>query len=192
MRKPVAVAGQKRTPHIVNEPTDSEFASAVQLTVRGKSAAQTSQLILMENAVVRLGRAADCDFTIPFDPAISRKHADLCWQRGRLRVTCLPTARNSLRFQNVSVREVDVRIGQTFTIGSTAFSLNDIPAPSEVPDTVELQIAKQPSEKWTTQTYTPGQLEKVDFHNADQQLQLLTRLPEIISEAESDTEFGLA
>ena len=192
MKKAVTAARHTPVPEKSVSPAEAQFPAAVQLSVKGKSASRVAPFILTEGAIVRLGRAPGCDLTIPFDPAVSRKHADLCWQRGRLRVTCLPTARNSLRHQNVSVREVDVQIGQTFTIGSTIFSLRDVPAASDVPDTVELQIARQPAEKWTTQTYTPGQLEKVEFHNADQQLQLLTRLPELISEAQSDTEFGLA
>lgn len=86
-------------------------------------AGQQEQIDLVEATVVRFGRAPKSGWTIPWDLQISREHADLRWNDGRLKVTCTAGAVNPIIYNGRLQREINVGLGETFRIGTTEFRI---------------------------------------------------------------------
>ncbi len=124
-----------------------------------------------------LGRGA-VDLSVPWDEHISREHCELYWQDGRLELRRRPSARNPVFCDG---REVDIallRPGQHFVIGGTDFTLSD--------DAVNVsQRSDRPLEE---RTFSARALEQVRFHDADQRIEVLSRLPEVIAGSTTDRE----
>jgi len=77
---------------------------------------QEFRRLLTEGQPVRIGRAPVDGWAIVGDRSISREHADVCWADGRLSVTCLPSAANSIQWRGKTVRAVTVGPLDTFEI----------------------------------------------------------------------------
>jgi adenylate cyclase len=89
---------------------------------------------LIPNRPVRLGRdSAECgEFAVPEDGMISRFHATLQWNGTELAVTrrgVLPDhpkpTQNQIYFRDEPSDQFSVRVGQSFVIGQTRFTLRD-------------------------------------------------------------------
>ncbi len=132
---------------------------------------------LPEGESVILGRTAGV-WAVPWDPHISRRHAELRWSAGRLQVTRLESARNPIYFRGVESDRLSVRPGEHFVIGRTTFTVTDqrVSITSDVP-----QPARQ-------QSFSAQYLRQVSFRNPDHRIEVLTRLPEVISGATDDAE----
>lgn len=123
-----------------------------------------------------LGRAAM--WSVPWDEHISRQHAELNWSNGTLSVTQISGARNPVFFSGETCQRCTLVPGQHFVIGATTFSLvdetvslsNDSPAPA------------------LEHTFTLDDLHRSSFRDAAQRIEVLSRLPEIISGDMSDEE----
>ena len=126
-----------------------------------------------------LGRVAP-GWAVPWDDRISRQHADLCWDGEKLLVQKLPEAKNPIFYRGLKRDQFEIGIGDHFVIGQTTFSLIDqrvkIMARTEEPPTL------------TEQSYTTSQLRRVRYRDANQRIETLSRLPEIISSSSSDEE----
>lgn len=72
---------------------------------------------------IRLGRSPKDGWAVPWDPRISREHADLLLAGDRLQVRCLEAARNSLHLRDAALRECTIGPGEEFRIGHTTFRL---------------------------------------------------------------------
>src|SRR5205085_90223 len=73
------------------------------------------------DAAVVLGR--DADWPVPWDAFVSRRHAELTWRNGRLKVRRLPEATNPV-FQGGSPADsCEVAPGGEFVIGRTVFTV---------------------------------------------------------------------
>jgi adenylate cyclase len=132
---------------------------------------------LSADETVTLGREGGA-YAVAWDERVSRKHAEIRWQNGKLEVRRLPTGRNPIF---VAGRESDVFTvapGEHFVIGETTFTLaeDQIKFGRELPAPLE------------EQTYSPQFLARVRYRNADQRLEVLSRLPEVISGAHDDAE----
>lgn len=127
---------------------------------------------------VVLGRSGGGIWTIPWDERISRRHAELQWRDGSLRVRRLPQARNPIFVRGREQESTQLRPGEHFVIGQTTFTLTNEQA------RVSLD-APQPLEE---QIFGPGHLEQWRFRHADQRIEVLGRLPELIAGATSDSE----
>ena len=68
---------------------------------------------------MRIGRATKLGWEIPWDPMISREHADFSWGENRLHVKCLEQARNPLHYRGQPIREVKIGRDEWFQIGRT-------------------------------------------------------------------------
>lgn len=120
-------------------------------------------------------------WAVPWDDQISRQHADLCWNDGRLEVTQCERALNPIFVRGQETRYFVLRPGEHFVIGNTTFTLVD--------DQVNLTLdLPQPLEE---QTFTSQYLQQLRFRNADQRMEVLTRLPEVIRGASTDAELWL-
>lgn len=82
---------------------------------------------LPEGLPVRLGREPVEGWETPWDKLISRTHAELLWDGGRLHVSCLNSARNPIYFHEQSTRECSLEPGESFQIGHTRFQLSRVP-----------------------------------------------------------------
>ncbi len=166
-------------------------ASVLWFSITGEDPSQRIVHSLREGEVVRIGRAPKQGWPIPWDMQISREHADLSWKGQHLSVACLPTARNPIVHRNQCVTNLLVAPGDSFQIGQTTFHLADsssvkVQSPSGVQVDFDTEVGMVLEER----AYSPEDLNRVAFRNAEQQLEVLTKLPQLIQSANSDEELG--
>jgi adenylate cyclase len=132
---------------------------------------------LPDNQQVLLGRVAE-PWAVPWDEQISRRHAELCWRGGKLHVRRMSTARNPL-FVRGQVQDVfELRPGGCFVSGETTFTVTAGQA------TVVAHVPAPLAE----QAFRAQDLARIPFRDADRRLDILSRLPEVISGATTDPE----
>ncbi len=132
---------------------------------------------LPEGESLLVGRAAGI-WSVPWDDHVSRRHAELCFSGGRLVVERLPTALNPIFVRGIERDRFELEPGDHFVIGKTRFSLTD--------DRAEVSLAiPQPVRE---QAYSSHYLHHVQFRNADQRIEVLSRLPDVISGSANDSE----
>lgn len=126
-----------------------------------------------------LGRVAP-GWAVPWDDRISRQHADLRWDGERLLVTRLLDAKNPIFYRGLRRDEFEIAVGDHFVIGQTTFSLVEqrihVVARSEEPPTL------------SEQSYSTTHLRRIRYRDANERIDTLSRLPEIISSSTSDEE----
>jgi adenylate cyclase len=115
---------------------------------------------------------------VPWDEQISRRHAELCWRNGKLQVRRLPQARNPLFVRGQMLDTFELSPGECFVSGQTSFTLTED----------EASILAHSPVPVTEQEFPAQELQRVRFRDADRRLEILSRLPEIISGATSDPE----
>jgi len=167
-----------------------KVATAVELHVRGVDESQSLEQTIYEGQVVRIGRAPANGWTIPWDPMISREHADACWDGEHLRVVCLDAARNSIVAGDQSLRSVDVKIGQQFRIGTSTFSLVESEAYVSKMETIDLEFETETASGGMEQAYSAEELGQVSFGDTERQMEILANLPRMISSSQSDKELA--
>ncbi|MEO8496114.1 MAG: adenylate/guanylate cyclase domain-containing protein [Planctomycetota bacterium] len=163
--------------------------ATLQISISGPDPSQRVQNILHEGDVVRIGRAPQHGWAIPWDLAISREHADLSWTEGKLRIAMLPEARNPIVYRNRMTKELFITAGDWFQIGATTFQAVGVTNRSagEVSDaTVGVDFDKEPGSVMEEYAYSEAELSKVAFRNTDQQLEILSKLPRMIVDSHSD------
>lgn len=140
------------------------------LVAQGREPQQQWRRRIRPNDPFVLGRAAD-DWSVIWDERLSRQHAELTWRQGRLHVRKMPSARNPVFYQGKELPEFSLAPGEHFVIGETTFTLLDerLTFAAKLP---------QPAEE---KTFTPEALRSVRFRNANHRLEVLGRLPEVIS-----------
>lgn len=129
---------------------------------------------------VTLGRipgGAD-EWAAPWDKQISSLHAVLTWDGQRLTVHRSPRGRNPIFFQGLPQDEFTLGVGEAFAIGNTIFTLKDDDAPlvglGSTPD-IEL-------------TCSAEELSRVKYIDADDRVEVLAALPDLILRSPSDEE----
>lgn len=127
---------------------------------------------------VLLGRGAGGAWSVPWDERISRRHAELLYRDGVLRVRRLPQARNPIFARGREQASLTVRPGEHFVIGQTTFTLT----------TEQARVSLNAPLPLEEQIFGPGHLEQLRFRHADQRIEVLGRLPELIAGATSDAE----
>jgi adenylate cyclase len=147
------------------------------LIAQGLSPQQRWRRTLPAGKAVLLGRTAE-PWAVPWDEQISRRHAELCWRDGKLQVRRLPTARNPLFVRGQTRDAFELKPGECFVSGGTTFTVTDDQA------SVLAHVAPPVAE----QAFRSQDLQQVPFRDADRRLDILNRLPEVISGADSDTE----
>lgn len=124
-----------------------------------------------------LGRDAGF-WSVPWDKRISRRHVELCWQTGQLEVERIANSRNPVFFCGREDDRFSLRPGEHFVIGETTFTLTD----------ERVSISLDPPKPSTERTYSAQYLKDLRFRDADARIDILSRIPEIISGADSDEE----
>src|SRR5947209_1880402 len=134
---------------------------------------------------VKLGRVnPNSDWDTPWDALISRVHATLEWRNGELRVRRWmdPPTTNAIYFDGRPTDEFTVRPGDCFQIGETVFTVR---GDSELASAVTSDFAIEPS-SLIEHTCSPAELRSVPFLGADQRIEALATLPEIIRFSPAD------
>ena len=147
------------------------------LIAQGPEAANRWRRNLPGDREVVLGRTAS-GWSVAWDQGISRRHAELSWNDDRLTVRQVPEARNAIFFNGAEAREFEISPGEHFVIGQTTFTLVDqqVNVSLEVPDPLR------------EQTFRARDLQRMRFRNADARIDVITKLPEVISAAGDDDE----
>ena len=128
---------------------------------------------------VLLGRTA-AGWSVPWDDRISRIHVSLHWNGTRLEVARLADARNPIFYKGMRQDQFDIGVGDHFVIGQTTFSLVD----------QRIKVLSQSDEPpaMTEHSYAPSLLRQARYRDADRRIEVLSRVPEIISSSSSDEE----
>lgn len=146
-----------------------------ELIAQGRNESDRWRRPLPVDQPLLLGRDAG-DWSIPWDQFVSRRHAEIRWANGRLKVERLPRARNPIIVRGQEATTFELSPGEQFVIGETTFQLheekNDKPPPVP-PALQELSISA-------------GDLQRIPYRNAAHQIDVLSRLPEVICGASSD------
>lgn len=143
---------------------------------------QATEFEIPEHEVIRIGRAPKHGCRVAWDVSISREHADVNFSDGLLKVSCLPKAGNSILYNQQKLREVAIPVGQQFRIGMTRFHVIDTDKASDAAD--------GEAEYFEEHTYSKDELRGV-IPNAEKQIVVLTRLPQLIAAAGTDEDLAV-
>jgi adenylate cyclase len=150
----------------------------MRLIAQGPLAGQTWNEPLRAGATYVLGRGREADLTADWDSRISRRHAELRVGDGRVVIRRLAAATNPLCCDGREVESCQLGDGGVFVIGQTVFHVlaADAQSPSPGRDPVE-EI-----------TFDLHELRRVRFRDADQRIEVLWHLPEVIWAATGEAE----
>ena len=112
------------------------------LVAQGAKSDQRWRKTLSAGTVI-LGRTERCDWEAPWDETISRRHASLTWKDNKLHVVRLPESKNPIYVGGKEVSAFVIGAGESFTIGTTRFSVEDTEA------SISLTDEKQPVDELT-------------------------------------------
>ena len=147
------------------------------LIAQGVEAQQRWRRGLPLRQPVVLGRSGGV-WAVPWDPHISRQHVRLEWTGERLEVAQLPGTRNPVYLRGEEQARFSLRPGEHFVIGQTTFTLAD----------QRVNITADAPEPVQQQSYSAQYLKQVRFRNPDHRIEVLSRLPEVISGTAGDLE----
>lgn len=126
-----------------------------------------------------IGRVAG-DWSIPWDPLISRQHAEITLKNGKLAVRRLKEARNPIYLHGADSKSFELGEGDFFVIGETTFILSD-EKPHVASPAQQQQVLQE-------RTISAPELRQLKFQDAPHQIDVLSRLPEVISGSANDGE----
>ncbi|HTN74078.1 MAG TPA: adenylate/guanylate cyclase domain-containing protein [Pirellulaceae bacterium] len=119
-------------------------------------------------------------WSTPWDEKISRKHCELKFVDGKLHVAKVAAARNPIFFRGKQCETFALRPGENFVVGGTMFTLAE----------ERVNVTQDLPRPATEQTFTSDYLKRMQFRHADRRIDALSRLPEIISGNNSDSELS--
>ena len=147
------------------------------LIAQGIEAQQRWRRTLPEGEAIVLGRLGGV-WAVPWDNQVSRRHAQLVWNGNRLEVARLPEASNPLFLHGRELDRFTLVPGEHFVIGQTTFTLADQQVNVSIDAPAPLQ----------QQSFSSQYLKQVQFRNPDHRIEVLSRLPDVISGATGDQE----
>ncbi|EMI16244.1 adenylate/guanylate cyclase [Rhodopirellula maiorica SM1] len=127
---------------------------------------------------IMLGRA-DSDWNVPWDPMISRRHTRIKVHLDhQIEIIQNVHARNPVFYRGRQSPQFKLTVGEHFVIGETTFTVVNRPGASELPS----------SENVTQHAYDYTVLRRRHFRDANSRIDMLSRLPDLITSAETDEE----
>ncbi len=158
----------------------------VNLRVSGPEFSQRIQKTLGLDQKLRFGRAPKDGLAVPWDLKISREHADMFWDGRFLTVICTEKATNPIVYHGEKVRKAEISLGDGFRIGSTVFLVveNIMNALDRFDCLEELGTI--------VDEIPPSSLEGVssDIASSESQMELLAKLPYILSKSKTDEDLA--
>ena len=125
-----------------------------------------------------IGRS-DADWNVPWDSMISRSHVRLTpVSDDRVEVRCMTTARNGVFHRGDKVMQFTLVPGDHFVIGATTFTLANRPGASDAPAAGGV----------TEHAFNHAALRRRHFRDAASRIEMLSRLPDLITSSGSDEE----
>jgi len=128
-------------------------------------------------AVVTIGRASH-PWVVSWDDRISRRHATAQWDGTRLNVSRLPESRNAIFYQGRQHDQFSCAVGEHFVIGQTTFTLLN----------QQIYFSQVAQSDVAEQTFSAQWLRQNQYRDVGRRIEVLSRLPEIISGAADDAE----
>ena len=150
-----------------------------ELIAQGAKADQRWRRALPAGQTFVIGRSGT--WATPWDDHISRQHVQVKYRDGQLRVDRLPMATNPVYFRGGQRDSFKVSPGEQFVIGETRFTLA----------VEQIMVSDQLPKPRHQQAFSPQFLRQVRFRDADQRIDVLSRLPELIRNASSDSELAV-
>jgi len=127
---------------------------------------------------IMIGRSG-ADWNVPWDHKISRSHVRLSVKTGgHLDVSCLTTASNPVFHRGKKVSQCTLVPGDHFVIGDTTFTLANRPGVTDA-----LRVAEV-----TEHLYDHAALRKGNYRDAASRIEMLGKLPDLITRSGSDEE----
>ncbi len=151
----------------------------VELAAIGPEPIHRWQKPLPDGQAVCLGRSPTDGLSVPWDHRISREHAELTWDGRTLQIRCLETARNRIYVDDQPGKEFSVPVGGSFRIGETRFVVCQPSDPN---------VTKQISEE---RSFSREELKSVAFVDTARQMELISRLPELIRTSRNDEDLAM-
>lgn len=147
------------------------------LVAQGRDPKQRWRRTIEEGSRQIIGRDAET-LTVAWDPLLSRHHVEVSVSGKTLRVTQLPDAKNPVFYHGRSRQQFSLAAGEHFVIGNTTFTWLE--------STDDLSVRTTPAV--TEKTFSFAELKRAKFRNADQRIDALSRLPEMLAGVASDSE----
>ena len=126
---------------------------------------------------IELGRTTPT-MAVSWDSLVSRRHVRLNFHQGRVSVRRLENAANPVFFNGSQEDDFWLSPGEHFVIGETTFTLTSDRAEAT------LDVPNPISQK----TYTHEFLRNVSYRDADRRIEVLNQLPDLISDANNQSE----
>ena len=143
-----------------------------ELIAQGSNPDHRWRRLIPVGEILLLGRTTPA-FRVPWDDRVSREHVRMELSDGQLRVEKILAAANPVFYLGRQSDKFSLQPGEHFVIGKTTFTLTkeqahvtlDLPSPIR------------------QRTYSPEYLRHVQFRDAEQRIDVLNRLPDVISSA---------
>ena len=146
------------------------------LIAQGPQTGQRCKWLLSPGESAVLGRSLDCEFPIPWDTTVSRKHAKLVASENDLSVERISDATNSLFFGGEQLDSCLCSIGEHFVIGRTTVLVDR----ADFESTAAMEMPVE------TMTFERRELQRVAYTDADRRIEVLTQLPDLIRGTRSE------
>ena len=167
----------------------------IELQARGIEEEHQARLPLGDELLLRLGRNPQTGWKVGWDRQISREHADIQWDGGCLTICCLDRAANPLLVGGKPARSAVIGIGGEFKIGETQFRLVGQKPPNAInrtgeSDTPQLEVRDDMTEASSMHVFRSEELKQFEFSDPVRQMEILARLPDLISASTTDEDLG--
>ncbi|MCA9114156.1 MAG: adenylate/guanylate cyclase domain-containing protein [Planctomycetaceae bacterium] len=133
---------------------------------------------MLPGQVLNVGRSIDADLPVPWDPHISRLHARLTVSEETVQVQQLPQAGNPIFYRGKESASFKLLQGERFVAGSTAFTLENRGEQQQPRSDLPFEEVQ----------FEPGQLRDIRYRDADQRINVLNHLPEVIRQSQRDSD----
>jgi adenylate cyclase len=148
-----------------------------ELIAQGKNSEHRWRRLLPLGETVVLGRGSPT-FRVPWDDRISREHVKFRLDEDGLHVQRVTSAGNPVFFNGHEADQFTLQSGEHFVVGTTTFTFSKEAALAsmDVPNPVHQK------------TFSSEFLRNLRFRNAEKRIEVLNRLPDIISSATNEQE----
>ena len=150
----------------------------LQLIAEGPEPRQRWRQALASDRDYRLGRSAEIELPVPWEPALSRVHCLIKAQGGEVAVEVSSQAQNPVYHRGEPIRSAQLAGGDSFVIGRTRFVVGHA-------DTDDSSGVNSPVEEVVV---TRQQLQNVRYEDPDRRIDVLARLSEVFGGSHGEAE----
>lgn len=151
------------------------------LIAKGPTPADTWRKPLPSAVPILLGRDS-AEWSAPWEPFLARKHAELTARGNKLKVRKLATAANPVFHNGHPDDAFDLTPGGSFVVGRTSFTFALVEGPDSPPSPSD---ARPLLDQLTAGRH---ELDRLAFRDAPHRLDVLSKLPGVISSATDDAD----